>query len=154
MMEFIYDRTQADVERIKELNKKYIDNTITDEERQEWFEDSKGVLNVSDLNRIESNMETLSDILEISIETKNWIIGDIPRVSDYKRILDNLQAIREAWYTFPPTPDNPLQPLNTYKKWNDIEKILHDIDYTYTRHIKSFYYCDTEIYAGEGIGIL
>lgn len=151
-MEFIYDRTQKDVDRIKELNEKYINGTITVEERQEWFEDSKGTPNASDLNRIEGNIQTLSDMFGISIETKQWGKNDKPRVSDYDRILGNLDAIKNAWQVSD-SPETPDRPLNTYGKWNDIEKILFDIYYTYMQYIGRFYYCG-EIYAGEGIGIL
>lgn len=153
-MEFVFDRTQADVDRVEELNKKYLAGTITDEEKEEWMSDLKGALNSSDLNRIESNMLALSEMFGSFIKSKNWIVGDIPRVNDYKRILENLNTIRESWPVLIETPDNPKQPLTTYGKWNDIEKILHDINQNYIRHIESFYYCGNDVFAGEGIGIL
>lgn len=152
-MEFIYDRTQADADRAAELNDKYIKGTITESELQEWNEDSKGALNASDLNRIEGNMLALAGIFGLTVTTKQWGSNDKPRSSDYIRILNNLSAIRNAWYTLSTTPDNPVKPLTHFEKWNDIERILHDIDYTYTRTINNYYYCG-EIYAGEGIGSL
>ena len=55
-MEWVYDRTQADVERVKVLNDKYAAGTISEEEKMEWAAGMKGALNVADLNRIESNI--------------------------------------------------------------------------------------------------
>lgn len=151
-MEFVFDRTQADVDRVSELNKKYLTSTITEEEKEEWLVGNKGALNFSDLNRIENNVETLATYLVVTVITKTWNRGDIPKVSDYQRILDNIQKVRNAWLVLsePPTPE---QPLNTYQKWNDIEQILYDINTAYERYINSFYYSGGEIYAGD-IGII
>ena len=80
--------------------------------------------------------------------------NQIPRVSDFKRICDNVQRIREAWSALKDTPATPDPPLITYQKWNAIERILHDVKYVYDRVVGSYYYCGDEIYAGEGIGIL
>ena len=154
MMEFVYDRTQEDVDRAAELNRKYISGRITEDEKQEWMGDLKGALNLSDLNRIEGNLSVIAGVLQISVENKSWNCGDIPRVDDYKRILDNVRKLRESWFALSDTPQIPVQPLNTYRKWNDIERILHDLNYTYERYTNSLYYCGTEIYAGEGIGDL
>lgn len=152
-MEFVFDRTQADVDRVKELNKKYLSGTITDEEKEEWFEDSKGALNLSDFNRIENNVETLANYLVVTVSTKTWNRGDIPRVSDHKRIRDNVEKIRNAWFALSEAPNTPDQPLNTYQKWNDIERILYETNSSYERYINSFYYSGNEIYAGD-IGII
>lgn len=152
-MEFIFDRTQADVDRVKDLNKKYLSGTITDEEKEEWLAGSKGALNLSDLNRIENNIETLASYFIVTVSVKNWSLGDIPRVSDYARILENVQKIKNAWFVLPEAPPTPMQPLTTYQKWNDIEQILYEINSAYERYINSFYYCGDEIYAGD-IGII
>ncbi len=157
---FVYDRTQADVDRVKELNKKYLDGTITDEEKQEWNTGIngklglKGAFNLSDIQRIENNTQIIGGLVAASVNVKTWAYGDIPRVSDYRRIRQNVQKIKEAFLTHSDTPEVPGQPLNTYQKWNDIEKILHDVYYIYVRLKNSYYYCDTEMYAGEGIGDL
>lgn len=157
---FVYDRTQADVDRVKELNRKYLDGTITDEEKQEWGTGIngklglKGAFNLSDIQRIENNTQIIGKIVAAPVNVKTWEYGDIPRVSDYRRIRQNVQKIKEAFLTHADTPEVPGQPLNTYQKWNDIEKILHDVYYIYVRLKNSYYYCGTEMYAGEGIGDL
>lgn len=151
-MDFIYDRTQADVDRAKELNSKYISGTITEDEMEEWASSMKGACNASDLNRIEGNTKVLSDFFASPVSVKSWTSAEIPRRSDYLRIINNVKKIRSAWFGLTNTPQTPSQPLNTYQKWNDIERILHDLNYTYQRYLNSFYYCNSEIFAGEGIG--
>lgn len=154
MMEFIYDRTQKDVDRAAELNKKYAGGRITESEKQEWMGNLKGALNLSDLNRIEGNLDALARLFQTTVQIKNWVCGEIPRAGDYKRILDNVQKIRDAWFVPSHTPPTPVQPLNTYGKWNDIERILHDLHETYERYRNNICYCGAETYAGEGIGDL
>lgn len=157
-MEFVYDRTQEDVDRVKELNNKYIKGTITDEEKLEWSQGIngsiglKGAFNLCDINRVERNTRIIAGLVSVATEVKEWEYGDIPRVGDFLRIRENVQKIRETLFLLSDTPQTPIQPLNTYKKWNDIERILHDVYYVYMRIQNSYYYCDTEIYAGEGIG--
>lgn len=151
---FVYDRTQDDVDKAKKLNLKYLNGTITESEKEEWKQSLKGVLNLSDINRIESNMSVLAEYLSVPLTVKSWSMGDIPRAGDYLRIRDNVDVLRGAWMVLQDTPDTPTQPLNTFQKWNDIERILHDINHTYQKYINSFYYCDAEMFAGEGIGIL
>lgn len=153
-MEWVYDRTQADVERVKALNDKYAAGTISEEEKREWAAGMKGALNAADLNRIESNIREIAETLAVSVTVKMWGADQIPRASDFKRIRDNVQRIREAWSALKDTPATPDQPLTTYQKWNAIERILHDVKYVYDRVMDSYYYCGDEIYAGEGIGIL
>lgn len=151
---FVYDRTQKDVDRVKELNLKYLNGTITESEKEKWKQSLKGVLNLSDINRIENNMSVLAEYLSVSLVVKSWRMGDIPRFGDYARIRDGVDSLRGAWVVLPDTPDTPTQPLNTYQKWNDIEQILHDIYYAHKKYIDSFYYCGTEMFSGEGIGML
>lgn len=160
-MEWIYDRTQEDVDRAIYLNQKYISGTITDEEKAEWQSDLKGALNASDLNRIEGNIAELAnaiakEVLSFKVEsivTKQWSGAGLPRVSDFLRIRTNVQALRDAWYTTGTTPDTPDPPLNYFEKINDIERILHDLYTTYVNTIRSYDYCG-EFYAGEEVGYI
>lgn len=152
---FIYDREEKDVLRVKELNGKYLDRTITKEEKEEWMAGIKGALNVLDLQRIEWNTRLIGEfeLLKLTVKIKGWKHGDIPKVSDFVRILDNVQKIRAAWALMSGTPNTPTQPLTTYQKWNDIEKIMHDISFTYGRSVEDISYCG-ELYAGEGTGTI
>lgn len=130
-MEFVYDRSAQDVlQRTK-----------------------KGVLNAEDINRIESNTETIAGKIAVPVTVKSWPVGGLPRVSDYKRIRDNVERIRQGYGIRADTPATPEQPLNSYQKWNDIEKILHDVNDIYDRTESARAYCG-EVFAGEGVGIL
>lgn len=158
-LNFVYDRTQRDVDRVIELNKKYLSGAITYDEIREWNTGIngeaglKGAFNLSDINRNEHNCQIIGEALATAVNVKEWEYGDIPRISDYARIRENVQKIRSVFITYSDTPEVPAQPLNTYQKWNDIEKILHDVYCIYARFQESRYYCG-EIYAGEGMGDL
>lgn len=170
---FIFDRTQADVDRVKYLNNRYLQGTITDAEREEWSRNVVrkyglayelglmgtergliGALNLADMQRIEWNMKVIADMLDVIIVTKEWDCNDILRISDYRRIRENTDKLRKAWFILTQSPKVPAQPLNTYQKWNDIEKILHDVYKAYKAYLRSMYYCGTELYTGEGVGDL
>ncbi|MCM1219694.1 MAG: hypothetical protein NC321_16125 [Clostridium sp.] len=157
---FVCDRTQEDVDRVKYLNQAYLNRTITEEEKQEWNTGIngklglKGAFNLSDIKRNENNCKIIGEIVAATVNVKEWEYGDIPRVSDYARIRENVQKIRTSFIVHADTPEVPEQPLNTYQKWNDIEKILHDVYYIYVAYKNSFYYCGDNLYAGEGIGVL
>ena len=130
-MEFVYDRSAQDVlQRTK-----------------------KGVLNADDINRIENNTGDIADKIAVPVTVKSWSVGGLPRVSDYKRIRDNVERIRQGYGIRSDTPATPEQPLNTYQKWNDIERILFDVNDLYDRTENARAYCG-EIFAGEGVGIL
>ena len=130
-MEFVYDRSAQDVLQMTK----------------------KGVLNAEDINRIENNTETIADKIAVPVTVKSWPVGGLPRVSDYKRIRDNVERIRQGYGIRSDTPVTPEQPLNTYQKWNDIERILFDVNDLYDRTENARAYCG-EIFAGEGVGIL
>ena len=130
-MNFVYDRSAQDVlQRTK-----------------------KGVLNAEDINRIENNTGDIADKIAVPVTVKSWSVGGLPRVSDYKRIRDNVERIRQGYGIRSDTPVTPEQPLNTYQKWNDIERILFDVNDLYDRTENARAYCG-EIFAGEGVGIL
>lgn len=152
---FVHDRTQEDVLRVARLNDKYLNLEITKEERDEWLAGIKGALNASDLQRIEWNTRLIGELelLRLTLSVREWERPDIPRVSDFTRLLDNVRQIRESGMTLPDTPQVPEHPLNTYQKWNDIEKILHDAVLVHERTLKNLDRCG-EIYIGERIGVL
>lgn len=129
---FIYDRTIQDVEQ----------------------RTAKGYINASDLNRVERNTRIVAEYIGIEVAVnENWEIGELPRVSDYKRIRENVQSIRDNYMVYASTPKVPEQPLNDYKKWNAIERILHDVYVIYFDNINNVDYCG-EIAAGEEIGVI
>lgn len=61
MATWITDRTQADVDRVKELTAKARTGTWTEEEQQEWAAGMKGALSYTDYNRLENGMKELAE---------------------------------------------------------------------------------------------
>lgn len=145
----VTDRTQSDVERVVELLKKGW-QSFTHEEKETWQKGLKGSLNRADLERIQNNVQLLSDVLELDLVVEE--IPEIPKVNFYNTLATNVEAIRGAYCIHADTPPTPQAPLNTYEKWNDIEKILLDV---YGILLNNFsYYCGNEIYAGDATGLL
>ena len=63
----VFDRTQADVDRINELLSKVRFSDLTLEEKAELLTDSKGALNTSDLERIKNNIDLMAEVMELRI---------------------------------------------------------------------------------------
>lgn len=130
MENLIYDRSNSDL-----LNKT-----------------SKGHYNVSDLNRVEEWCEYLTNLLtsysyKVDIQVKkNWQRSDFPTSSEMERIRQNINRLKEAYFSFTQIPEN-LEYM-TIEKANDIEKILFEIDTLLNNMISQFNYCG-EIYSGE-----
>lgn len=126
----IIDRTQADVNLVLEYdNIGY--NKLTPEQKAVWNAGMKGALNASDLNRIENNTKFVASILglyNLNVKT-NWQMSNVPRNSDFNRILSNLNAVKDrARVRFDVNlPETPSLPLNSFEKINDIEDILYII---------------------------
>ena len=110
MDKLIFDRTQLDIDNDTE----------------------KGNYNYTDLNRIEEWCEYLANLLTsysypVSIQVKkNWNMSDFPTSSEMERIRQNVNGLKEAYFSFTQIPEN-LEYM-TFEKANDIEKILYEID--------------------------
>lgn len=90
MAKWITDRTQADVDRVKELTAKARTGTWTTAEQQEWASGMKGALSYTDYARIEQGMKELADIVgvklpidPISVVTALNTSGNIPAWDNY-----------------------------------------------------------------------
>ena len=90
MAKWITDRTQADVDRVKELTAKARTGTWTTAEQQEWAAGMKGALSYTDYARIEQGMKELADIVgvklpidPISVVTALNTSGEIPAWDTY-----------------------------------------------------------------------
>lgn len=150
---FIYDRIQADVERVHEL-RTIGWQKMTPEQRGEWMGGLKGCLNTSDLKRIENAIYVIAQLLNVELRTNKDNIPEIPDGLYFQTLLNNVGALRDTGYVRENTPVAPVQPLNTYQKLNDIEHILHDIYEVYNANNSRFSYSGSEIYAGEDTGLL
>lgn len=124
----IYDRTQSD-----------IDNKT-----------SKGYLNISDLNRIEGNIEYIAEIMGVSIQKKEWNILSLPTSADFDRIGNNI-AILEDKIVFTTYEDYPDNPINTFQKVNVIESLLMAIKGDYELILGQTTYCGDNEYANSNL---
>ena len=102
----IYDRTQQDVTQRTE----------------------KGFYNVSDIQRINSYIEYLSDVLGLNLTVTDVSFGQALTRAQMDDIISNINAIRAAWYVSHETPPTPIAVNWDWKKANDLEKILFSLD--------------------------
>lgn len=127
----IYDRTAADVAAGAE----------------------KCYFSANALNRIEGNIQYLADLLgAMGVQTRSWAATDFLRRSDMQRILDNLSAVRDAYYALPGSPDIPAPPATLWSDVNAIEEVTWGIRELWQRNHRSKLYAG-EMFAG-GIGVI
>ena len=150
-IEPVKDRNQDDIEKVKEfLNKGWAG--LTEQEKMEWSSGLKGALNLSDLLRIENNIQVMSDHLKLGLTTFYKNVPDIPDVIYFSHLLSNISAVREAYCIHADTPQTPSMPVNDYRKVNDLEQILYDV---YSIFQDNFcYFCGEGLYAGQETGLL
>lgn len=146
MTNLVYDRTAEDVAEVRRLLAKLDPETgdgLTAAEQAKWDAGLKGAYNFTDLHRVESAVKTLAAALtsagypvEVTpvlkgnkAEDREWQEGDIVRRAQWRTYLDNVQRLRDAYYTLAetgqlPKPEDKLG----YVGANTIEKVLADID--------------------------
>lgn len=88
----------------------------------------KGCLNLLDLNRIEGNIAYLAELMESfsyapNIHGKQWTRADMPNQNDMSRIIENIRALMDAFYS----PDNPPALPTTMLSYNDINAIEENL---------------------------
>lgn len=150
---FMHDRTQGDVNQVKELAAIGYHN-MTAAQKTLWLSDLPGAFNLSDINRIELNIQTIATEINVTHNARQWNQADRPRASDFAQIRDDVARIRSNYITYDSTPTVPDAPLNTFSKINDIEQILRDIHELYLANTGTFSYTRSsgEIFTGEDIG--
>lgn len=153
--ELIRDRTEADVIRRVKLAKKWIDGSISESEKTEWFKNLKGAYNAADLNRVGNFINEISAMLsnqgyghKYDVK-KDWKETDYINEKNTAYYLESLRAICESYFLLlesPPLPDK-LSGL-TWQKANAIEQIIYDMAVIFDL-IKSNYIFSSEIFSGE-----
>ena len=133
-MIFITDRSYEDVQEAQRLNR-IKETNWTDDERDRYVAGLKGSYTYIDMNRVESNVGTLRQMLgesgvSVNIVTKtDWTKEDIPEQDDIQRYTNNIKEMLRAFAAFPTTPSPPDNLLHLgYESANDIERILFDIN--------------------------
>ena len=132
--DLIFDRTQSDVNRVQSLTQKMIAGTATEAEKAEWLGGKmKGAYNASDLNRVGSAVEYLTDTLYSmgynvpTVHKTDWIEAGFPMQAQMETYLENIQILRDRLpYVAPDAPDT-MQNL-TFQSANAIEEILYTLE--------------------------
>lgn len=88
----------------------------------------KGCLNLLDLNRIEGNIAFLAEKMESysyspNIHGKQWNRADMPNQNDMERIIENIRALVNAFYS----PDNPPALPTMMVSYADINAIEENL---------------------------
>ena len=143
-IEPIYDRTQYDIEYAKSRIKYFKQNGgITD------GVELKGCLNCTDLNRIENNIEYLSELLNelyycntIDKRDAQWSMDDIPTKTNIERILNNLNELLIKYYTLDEALVIP-ETLTHFEAVNIVEKCIYLIKVMIDDMVTSFRECGT-----------
>lgn len=114
------------------MNNPNLDPLITDRTAQDVSTGTeKGFYNVSDIQRINSYIEYLSDVLGLNLNVTSVSLGQALTRAQMDAILSNINAIRAAWYVADDTPITPIAVNWDYVKANNIEKILKVLDEFY-----------------------
>ena len=114
------------------MNNPNLDPLITDRTAQDVTTGTqKGVYNVSDIQRINSYIEYLSDVLGLNLTVTDVSFGQALTRAQMDDIISNVNAIRAVWYVASDTPQTPIAVNWDYVKANNIEKILKVLDEFY-----------------------
>lgn len=114
------------------MNNPNLDPLITDRTTQDVTTGTKkGFYNVSDIQRINSYIQYLSDVLGLNLTVTGVSLGQALTRAQMDDIISNVNAIRAAWYVASDTPQTPIAVNWDYKKANNIEKILKALDEFY-----------------------
>lgn len=150
MLQLIIDRKQSDITKAKKLieKAKKIEN-LTPSELSEYLAGLKGCYNISDLNRVESAVKYISDLLNSYgysniVDTKTWADGDFFTPTHIARYLNNLDILKNAYFVDPKIPATPTS-YKSIQQANDIEKILSNIEKIIIGMEQSFIHCGVSI---------
>jgi hypothetical protein len=126
MVEFVTDRTRANVNLLNRLCKKPW-SEMSASEKEAWYGDAaKGAYNYTDLNRVESAVAKISTNLGLGLVTKtDWTVWDVPTQEDMARYIWNVARIRQMYEHLPNLPVIPVSMNNlSYMGANNIEVVL------------------------------
>ena len=114
------------------MNNPNLEPLITDRTTQDVATGTKkGHYNVSDIQRINSYIQYLSDVLGLNLTVTDVSLGQALTRAQMQSIIDNVNAIRAVWYVASDTPITPIAVNWDYVKANNIEKILKVLDEFY-----------------------
>lgn len=128
----IFDRTQVDIDTAKQIRREKVQafQSLTESDISTL---ERGMITINTLNRIEGKQEELKNLLveigywNADVSAKLWVAEDIFNVDDFRRIINNINILRNAFFVYRGTPNTPPVSYH-YNDINALEKILHDID--------------------------
>lgn len=105
----------------------YVENDVLVVRMGDVYE-LKGCFNLLDLNRIEGDIAFLAENMEKfsyspNIHGKEWNRGDMPTQNDMSRIVENIRALIDEFYS----PDNPPTLPSTMLSYSDINAIEENL---------------------------
>ena len=152
----VTDRTQQDVDYVRQLIDKLLNDTATDAEKAEWDSFTlKGSYNYTDLNRVGAAVAYVAGrLLECGTSAdvspkQDWLESDTPTYSQMERYRSNIVALRTALAAMPTTPQAPATMSNlTWVEANAIEKILQDTDVLIS-NLEAAWFFSGDLFSGE-----
>lgn len=88
--------------------------------------------NYDDLNRVESNSLEISQLLSqygygnvLTVKT-DWSISDFPKVTPMQRYIDNVNDLKDSFFSLAPNPPTNMNNIN-YVGANNIEKTQESV---------------------------
>ena len=150
------DRTQQDVDYVRQLIEKLLNDTATDAEKAEWDSFTlKGAYNYTDLNRVGAAVAYVAGrLLECGTSAdvspkQDWSESDTPTYSQMERYRSDIVALRTALAAMPTTPQAPATMSNlTWVEANAIEKILQDTDVLISQ-LEAAWFFSGDLFSGE-----
>lgn len=136
----VFDRTQEDVSIAEEKIQEWIKAKLTGNPIETY--ELKGCLNLTDINRIEGNIQYLSDRLDElhyppATSCKVWERSGLPTERDIRRILSNVNLIISAYYQQDDVSAVPGS-MGNYTDINAIEENLYRIKQLLDSMVASF----------------
>lgn len=149
----IFDRTAEDISTAISVRSEKLQKgiSLTEEDIQAL---ERGFLTINTLNRIESKQDEqqkkLNDMAYIVslFSSKVWDATQIYSQVEFDRVLENLEKLKQAFYTLKETPAIPDRNYRRYDTINAVEKILNDIDVVIADIISHYRQCG-DISCGE-----
>ena len=121
-----------------------------------YFDIPSAYWNAEDLNRIEQWTSYLQTLLDgygyhLSLETKtDWVMADIPTISQINRIRSNIDALQTGFYSLPEWREILYENTVDFEQANAMEWDLHLVDLWLQRMVASFKRAGA-FYSGQGV---